>query len=350
LVVVCHLLWHPDFLSVRQVYAKWVAPLGPLGVRVFFVISGFLITSLLLREVDRSEHIHLAKFYLRRTLRIFPPYYVFLLAVILLQVVGSIELAPADTLHAFTYTVNYYPERSWYLGHAWSLSVEEQFYLLWPLTLLLAGKRRALWIAASTVILCPMIRLGIWYLSPALVKYELGYRFETTVDALAVGCVLAGVSEWLRLQQLYHQVLQSRLFVLVPLVVLSASLLPPSSRLNLIWGITAQNIGIAACIAWCTTHYASNVGKVLNSKPMVFLGILSYSIYLWQQLFLNPYSLSMVTRFPLNLILVGMASLASYYCIEHPSLIIRQRLENKFLAHNKGHGAQAVQGILNHES
>jgi peptidoglycan/LPS O-acetylase OafA/YrhL len=114
-----------------------------------------------------------------------------------------------------------------------------------------------------------------------------------------------------------------------------ASLLPNSSRISLLVGITVQNIGIAACLAWSITNYAGKIGKVLNSKPMVFLGVMSYSIYLWQQLFVNPKSSAIISRFPLNLMLLGAASLASYYVIERPSLRIRQRLETRLFAQRR---------------
>src|SRR5207249_1017133 len=188
-----------------------------------------LFRSLLLRELECKKHINLAKFYFRRTLRIFPPYYFFVLVVIILQGIDEIKLVAGDLLHALTYTVNYHPERSWYLGHAWSLSVEEQFYLIWPAVLLLAGKHRALWIAFSVITLCPLIRLTIWYFFPSLVKYEIGYRFETVADSIAAGCMLAGIQEWLKRQWLYDKVLESRLFIVVPMIILYANLLPNSS-------------------------------------------------------------------------------------------------------------------------
>jgi len=335
LVVVTHLLWHPDFFGIRAVYAKWFAPLGHLGVQVFFVFSGFLITSLLLRELDSTKHINLGKFYLRRTLRIFPAYYCFVLIMIILQMASWIKLAPDDLLHALTYTVNYHAERSWFIGHTWSLSVQEQFYLLWPAVLLSVGKRRGLWIAFSVIALCPLIRLSIWYLFPALLRYEINYRFETVADSIAVGCILAGLQEWLKLQGPYHKILESKLFILVPIIILYASLLPNSSRMKLLVGITVQNIGIAACIAWSVTNYTGKIGKVLNSKPMVFIGVMSYSIYLWQQLFINPKSSGVISRFPLNLILLAATSLASYYFVELPSLRIRQRLETRLFAQRR---------------
>ncbi|HEX3033713.1 MAG TPA: acyltransferase, partial [Thermodesulfobacteriota bacterium] len=341
-VIIGHLLYTqtPFFIRLYEAGGKWFTHLAPLGVRIFFVISGFLITGLLLRELDAKKHINLTKFYFRRTLRIFPPYYFFILVIIILQAVGLIKLAPNDLPHALTYTVNYYSERSWYLAHAWSLSVEEQFYLLWPVVLLFAGKLRGLWIAFFIIILCPVIRLGIWYFFHSLVEYEMGYRFETVADSIAVGCVLAGTHDWLKHQKAYHKILESRLFILVPIVVFYASTLPAISRLSILFGITIQNLGIAACIAWCITNYSSKVGRVLNSKPMVFLGVMSYSIYLWQQLFLNPNSSSIISQFPFNLALVGAASLASYYFIERPSLGIRHRLETRVFTHSKRRATQ----------
>jgi peptidoglycan/LPS O-acetylase OafA/YrhL len=352
LVVVSHVLWHPDFIAVRAVYARWFSPLGHLGVRVFFVISGFLITDLLLRELNSTKHINLGKFYLRRTLRIFPPYYFFVLIMVIVQAIGWTKLAPGDVPHALTYTVNYHAGRSWSIGHAWSLSVEEQFYLLWPAVLLLGGRRRGLWIAFAVIALCPLIRLGVWYHFPWLVKYEIAYRFETVADSIAVGCILAGTQEWLKHQPVYQKILESRLFSLVPVAIFYASLFPNSSRMSLLIGITVQNIGIAACIAWSITNYTGTIGKVLNSRAMIFLGLISYSIYLWQQPFVNPESLAIVSRFPLNLLLVCAASLASYYFIERPSLKIRRRLETRLFAvrkrttQNKIDDAPADESIL----
>src|SRR6185503_16392845 len=139
LVVFCHMAGTRGFPISEA--AGNILPFAALGVRVFFVISGFLITKLLLAEWSRTGGIDLSRFYLRRTLRIMPPYYVLLVAVAMAASVDLIRLAPGDLAHAATYTSNYAPDRSWWIGHTWSLSVEEQFYLLWPAVLLLAGRR-----------------------------------------------------------------------------------------------------------------------------------------------------------------------------------------------------------------
>src|SRR5215831_9782405 len=132
--------------------------LGNYGVRIFFIISGFLITTLLLKEYTKTETISLRSFYLRRALRIFPAFYVYVAVICILAVLGVVSLLRGDVLHAVTYTMNYHTTRGWYLNHIWSLSVEEQFYLIWPAALLFAGPGRAPRIALATVILAPFIR------------------------------------------------------------------------------------------------------------------------------------------------------------------------------------------------
>lgn len=302
--------------------------LGHLGVRVFFVISGFLITNLLLNELAKKQSINLWKFYFRRTFRIFPPYYAFVIVLVIIQMLGWIQLAPYDVVHTLTYTSNYYPERSWYVGHTWSLSVEEQFYLLWPAVLLLAGRRWGLWGAAAFVIVSPLIRLAIYYLLGT--RYEVGHTFETVADSIAVGCVMAGARGWLKQQQFYQRLLVSRWFILIPVIVLLTSALYQRPRLYIFFGFTIMNIGIGLCIDRCVTNGEGDwLGRLLNSRPLVFMGIMSYSIYLWQQPFLNKSSAALIAQFPLNIILVGGVSLASYYLVERPCLRARNRLETK---------------------
>ena len=302
--------------------------LGSFGVTVFFVISGFLITGLLLDELARTDRIRLGRFYFRRTLRIFPPYFALLAALLAAQAIGWIALQPGDTLHAATYTSNYHTERSWYVGHTWSLSVEEQFYLLWPAVLVLAGTRRALFIAAATVLIVPIIRVAEWELFRSA-GYGVGHRFETIADAIAVGCVLACARPWLHRFEPYMRLLRSPLFVLVPVFALAGNLLHDHPLLAFGAGITVMNVCLALCLDWCVTFHDGRVGRVLNAAPLVFVGWISYSLYLWQQPFLNRASQAAIAQFPLNIILTIAAALASYYVIERPSLQLRRRIESR---------------------
>ncbi|HUI80687.1 MAG TPA: acyltransferase, partial [Bryobacteraceae bacterium] len=279
-----------------------------------------------------TNRISLKMFYLRRTFRIFPCAYTYILVMFLLYWTGQVALGRNDFLHAFTYTVNYEKVRPWYLIHLWSLSVEEQFYFLWPAILLILRPRRGLWFAASVLLLAPLARLGMWYLTPEL-RWNIGAGFQTNADALAAGCVLAGIRPWLWAQPAYLRFQKSRAFLLVPvLAALGAALLyasrPPLLLVSYLMGQTVLNIAIALSIDWCVRHDTSPLGRFLNWKPMVFVGVLSYSLYLWQEPFLNRLSDAVINRFPLNLVLAFLAALASYYLVEKPFLNLRRRVEN----------------------
>jgi len=324
LVLFGHLLGSRGFFFSLEV-DKHLAP-GELGVRIFFVISGFLITNLLLAEAAKNGRIHIGRFYLRRTFRIFPAYYVLVLALFAAELAGWIALAPGDLIHALTYTTNYHPTRSWNVGHTWSLAVEEQFYLLWP-ALLLLGRRRALWIAALFVLAGPLIRLGLWELTVAA-REGIGHRFETIADSVAIGCVLSGARSWLHRQALYRRVLSSPWLVLAPVILLLSGELSQHPRINLLLGFSFQNVLIVLCIDRWVTYPSGAIGRALNSPPVVFIGVISYSIYLWQQLFLNRYAVSWPTTFPVSIALVFGAALISYYVIERPALRFRQRIEH----------------------
>jgi peptidoglycan/LPS O-acetylase OafA/YrhL len=301
--------------------------LGNFGVTVFFVISGFLITGLLLDELARTDRIRLGRFYFRRTLRIFPPYFALLAALLAAQAIGWIALHPGDALHAATYTSNYHDERSWFVGHTWSLAVEEQFYLLWPAVLVLAGTRRALLIAAATVLVVPVVRVAEWELFRAA-GYGVGHRFETIADAIAVGCLLACTRPWLHRSEPYMRLLRSPLFVVVPVLALAGNLMHDHPLIAFGAGISVMNVCLALCLDWCVTFHEGRIGRVLNARPLVFVGWISYSLYLWQQPFLNRASDAAIAQFPLNIVLTIGAALASYYVIERPSLQWRKRIES----------------------
>jgi peptidoglycan/LPS O-acetylase OafA/YrhL len=304
--------------------------LGHLGVTVFFVISGFLITTLLLR----GRRINLPEFYFRRTLRIFPPYYFYLLVILALTLAGAFEISKGSLLAAFTYTTNYFTHLAtrdyWYVAHGWSLAVEEQFYLLWPATLLLLGRKRAPWAIGFVLLSCPLIRLAYKLHDPSI-STEF-YTFETVADSLASGCLLAVCRARLHERGDYQKALQSSVLGLAApcIAVLShwlgkfPILLPSPLFVGI--GITVQNLCIAFCLDWCVTNHEGRAGRVLNSRPFVFVGVTSYSLYLWQQPFLNP---SWNVHVFLKLILVTAAALGSYYLIEKPALRLRRYLETR---------------------
>jgi peptidoglycan/LPS O-acetylase OafA/YrhL len=315
----CVLLAHLTGTAGFPLSSTAIYPMGEFGVRVFFVISGYLITSILLQERQRHGRIALGRFYARRTLRLMPAAYAFIGVVALLAGWGLLRLERGDLLFAATYTMNFWEARGWSLGHLWSLAVEEQFYLLWPLALLLLGPPRVARLLVAILLLAPLARMTSPLVGPA-------FNFVIWADTLATGCLLALWRERLHARPAYRRLLGSRAFAVVPLLALAANFIP-STKVSWLVGATVMNVAIALCADWAMTHPGGAVGRVLNWPPVAFAGVLSYSLYLWQQLFLNRYSSSPLCAFPQNLLLTFAAALASYLLVEAQFLRLRARLE-----------------------
>jgi peptidoglycan/LPS O-acetylase OafA/YrhL len=321
LVILQHVAWQPG--------AQWLLPIvertniGHQGVRVFFVISGLLITTLLLDEQRRTGTIKLREFYWRRTLRIMPPYYVFLGISALIALVGIADIALQSVVWPAVYLADYHPMPAW-LAHTWSLSVEEQFYLLWPGLLLLAGPRRAIRIAGVLAILAALIRPYL-YTIPGWPTPR--YTFEGSCDALFVGCILAYVRDELWSRTGWRSFLASPLCLVVVLALALQYALPLGDWYRRGISPLMINIGIALGVEWCLRHPTSGVGRLLNWGPIAYIGTLSYSIYLWQE----PFAVSRFPRlgplgtFPGLLVLIAGSALASYYLVERPVLRWRDR-------------------------
>jgi peptidoglycan/LPS O-acetylase OafA/YrhL len=317
LVILGHLTGTQNF---PRIFDR-VAPLSEFGVRVFFVISGYLITSILLKEFQTTGTISLSRFYIRRTLRLFPASYFLIVVVACLAAKHWLKLEHWDLLFAATYTMDFYNTRGWPLGHLWSLAVEEQFYLLWPLMFLHLQPRRAITLLWWVLAACPVLRLLSLYAGPAS-------NFLVWSDALATGCLLMLLGHEFAVKQWWLRLITSRFFFLVPLVAIAANY-TPSTKLTWLFSETIMNMCIALCVAWVVRNQGTTSNKILNAPAVVFLGVLSYSLYLWQQLFLDRYSASPYCRFPLNVFLALLAAMASYLLIEVPVLRIRASLESR---------------------
>jgi len=293
-------------------------------VVVFFVISGFLITHLMLSEHAKDGRVSLKLFYARRALRLFPAAFTFIACVCLLWAAGIIHMQARDIWHACTYTVNFEPERSWQVGHLWSLSVEEQFYLIWPCTFVLLRPWRAGWVAAGAVLLGPIARSWAWLFLRGTPYRDLE-MFPMVADSIAVGCLLAMAGGWLKRKswyiKLFRPVYSAGLLVLVLLTNRFMGYTVVS-----VFGSSVINASLAVLIHRSVYCSRDRIGRILNWKPIAFLGVLSYSLYLWQQLFLNRNSTVWINAFPQNLVLAIAVALGSYFLLEKPLLELRRRL------------------------
>jgi peptidoglycan/LPS O-acetylase OafA/YrhL len=298
-----------------------------LGVVVFFVISGFLITRLLLSEYEACGSVSLKLFYARRALRLFPAAYAFIACVCLLWAAGIVHLRPADIWHAVTYTINYLPDRSWQVGHLWSLSNEEQFYLIWPCAFVVFLPRRAGWIATGVVLFGPVARSAGWLFLRGTPYYDLEL-FPMVADCLAMGCLLAKISGWLETKNWYLRLFHPAWSIGFVALVLLINRYSGHTVVS-VFGTSILNASLAILIhrsVYCSRDW---MGRFLNWRPVAFVGLLSYSLYLWQQLFLNRNSTAWGNAFPQNLCFAIAAALGSYFLLEKPFLRLRRRLRSE---------------------
>lgn len=329
-VIVCHfqnvVTWHPTGV----VKIIWTG-LGSLGVNIFFGLSGYLITHLLVKEFRRSGTVSLKKFYMRRALRIFPAFYVYLGVICALVFFGVLEIPKAQLMRAAIYLTNYFrcygtPD-FWFVGHTWSLAMEEQFYLFWPALLLLVGMRRGHVAALLLIGLIPALRVACYFLLPA-VRPGLGETTHTSADLLMYGCLLAFLDGNPRFEAAMNRLKAWALPVGAGVFLLFIHpLLKTHFRgaYNLPIGISLEAGLIAFIIAWFLRNPLSAGANVLNSRFMVHIGVLSYSLYLWQQPFLTNLNRTFMGIFPIGLIFAYAAACASYYLIEKRFLNLRRQ-------------------------
>ena len=304
---------------------------GRFGVNVFFVISGFLITYLLMKEEEKRGAVSLKDFYIRRVLRIFPAYYFLLLVYFILMEMGYIYISHDAWLTALTYTkyLNYLHD--YYTSHAWSLSIEENFYLFWPVIFLLGSKRVKGYAVLFIIAIVPFIRVFAYF-------HPLSWLDEQSIfirrDAIAMGCFIALHRERL-LQVLGKHWNDVFLFSVVALLTWSwISAFAEGTPVFLLFVFlgplsgTVANICIALILLYSVYGPQGWWYKMLNTRAFNYIGLLSYSLYLWQQLFIYKRDW-WVTHFPQNLLCIFGAALFSYYLIERPFLRLKKRFSGK---------------------
>ena len=257
---------------------------GFLGVDIFFVLSGFLITRLLVEEWELSGGIHLGRFYLRRALRLFPA--LFLLLLLMLPFVPRIW-----TVYSLLYVTNWGilagKLGSCAIMQLWSLSVEEQFYLLWPPLLLgLLALRAPRWLIGALVAVLAVASAGYkivaWRSIDSWSRFYFGS--DARADELLIGCGLALFLSWSPVAQRawFRRAVQA---ATVPALLWLGYLIVASAVYwRLLYqqaGLTLAALATAVVITQCLIAPVPGVRTFLAWRPMVVIGRMSYGIYLW---------------------------------------------------------------------
>jgi peptidoglycan/LPS O-acetylase OafA/YrhL len=314
---------------------KWkvmAGPLGALGVLLFFVLSGFLITGVLLAERCETGGISLRNFYLRRVLRLFPALFVFLVMMWILVKSRAIPyISNWEFFACLFYARNFYGQ-SMALGHIWSLSLEEQFYLCWPFLLCILPMKRLLRVAVAATLTIAVFRavaihFDLFHL-PESVYYMRPYF---RLDSLLIGaCLALAVASRLDLRERARSAMAR-----VPAGFLWLGLLG--------WSIFATHFhpsvyqSIQLCLAvLLLAQLVAGQGRwyqqFFRHPVLRYLGKISYALYLWQQPFLlartTPWGpLAELWRTPLWLLPPLLLAILSYHCLESPALRLKKRLE-----------------------
>ena len=300
---------------------------GTVGVSIFFVVSGFLITLLLLKERSHAGSVDLRDFYLRRVFRILPAFLIYIAVIAVLTLAGSLSVPWQQFWRALTFTMDYVPEKNWFLGHVWSLSVEEQFYLLWPLLLVLCSRRLLTVITGGIIVLGPLIRMLDRVVLPGT-RSEIEYMGHTRLDMLMFGCLIALYFEedWLRALLAKTNALAVPalsavfLFLISPLIEMRFGGVYIKT-----FGYSLQGMTISFMMLYLITRPESLPGKVFNSRLVVHLGAISYSLYLWQELFIGFREFS-VTITAIRVAAAFLLAEISYYFVEAPMLRMKRRV------------------------
>lgn len=299
--------------------------LGGTGVALFFAISGFLITTLLLEERKQWGRILLRAFYVRRAFRILPPAYLYLLVV-----AGALHRG--ELLSAAFFYSNYWPERSSYSQHFWSLSMEEHFYLLWPALLAGLGAWRAL--IAAGVLVGATILWRPWSLAHMLLPYPALQRTDMRLDAFLFAGALA-----ILLQGPYRtpilRVLTAAWFRVSSFLVLIATWIWTVAGSAPATGILIQS-ALLPCILVSVIHWPGSLGfRFLEIPALRWMGRISYGLYLWQQVFFvhGPVVTlpAAIEGFLPRIALTFAVATVSYYLLERPLLNYGRTVAKRFL-------------------
>ena len=331
LVIISH------FLFEQAIYINKWKP-GPTGVEIFFVISGFLITTLLINEKNKNGTINLKLFYLRRAFRILPLVFLFTLCLIILNAIFAMNIKFSSFITIFfvknleqLFTGN----SDWYTGHFWTLAVEEQFYLLFPFLIYKFNIKTYSKILVYLILFLPVLnylvnnRIGVFHGNNFIFKicFILIKLFGSGTVSILIGSLCSVLYNRFRPQLEFLFKFNYLGFVLF-LVAISLRLPFVSDNFNLVFVNVVFDFLIGAMII-SNLNLSSFFAHFLNNRIVMKIGVLSYSLYVWQQLFTNKQPWAQLhplfSSVLFNLMSLLIVAYLSYEFFEKKFLILKQR-------------------------
>lgn len=304
--------------AARHWYTRYVFQ-GQHGVEIFFVISGFLITTLLLDEHDQFGSINARAFYYRRVFRILPAAYSYLMITAVLACFGYLLMQSQPLIGSVLFVGNFL-DAPQVLNHFWSLSVEEQFYLVVPAAIAFLQRK---WLVVSAVFISAAVACWRWYLmaspyaNPAQ-DFRLRFRTELRLDTLLCGVLLAIILRWKTAARWLRTALHPVVWILM-LAWLAYDCRTPDGLTTVL-----RNLLITGLIAGTVLRPTALPGRLLELRTARWIGRISYSLYVWQNLFCfitsAPRGIFWFQRFPYNVPASFIAAITSYYLLERPIL------------------------------
>jgi peptidoglycan/LPS O-acetylase OafA/YrhL len=322
---------------------------GWIGVQMFFVLSGYLITSILIQDSDLPLGFYLKRFYWRRTLRIFPLYYGYLLVFAIVYAITKVPAVFArDWPYLFTYTLNFrriFPDfgNNIYYGRFWSLAIEEQFYLVWPLLIYLLPRKRLPALLAAIVVAAPILRaITPWLLMPFVHDKEFLYSSvdlltPCQLDSFAVGAALVLLGKRLRGRAIAIFIActvlllvcgQMKAVFVTGRLALNTSLGYDVSMIRAgqyIWGYSLISLWSGALILAASSR--NWISAFLAHPVLAYIGKISYGMYVYHQIIL----LAGYKTFG-NLINTQLGFACYFLCVVAVSDLSYRFYEKRFLA------------------
>lgn len=308
---------------------------GGFGVDIFFAISGFLITSLLLQEHDRTGRIGWGRFYLRRLVRLVPG--LALMLAVCTVIVTAFDVAQrqywlmtAGALFSLTPITRKVVAGDPIYNHTWSLGVEDYFYLLWPVALILFVVWRSRPVLLGRLTLIAGIALYGLYAASILRGHETGVL---RVAGIAIGCAY-GI--WAR-----SAPPPKRPGLLIAVGTLAIAAAFPLGQHPMLWWAASSVASVGTCLVIHSILASPNtiIARALSLPPIVFLGVVSYEIYLWHESFLQIYQRASGLPFAQWAWLVALLSIAVAIGANRAALPLQRRLRVRIASRSRPAGA-----------